>query len=89
MVILPIPDQEVFQNVQLLPIENRTSTALFCVCVCIYIYIYICNLSSSIDKEPISLTYANVESNPSHQEAPTKLSDLKPWIFVMGFLANK
>ena len=58
MVILPIPDQEVFQNVQLLPIGNRTPTALF--------YIYICNLSTSIDKEPVSLTYTNAESNPSH-----------------------
>ena len=83
MVILPIPDQEVFQNVQLLPIGNRTPTTLF------FLYIYICNRSSSIDKEPISLTYANAESNPSHEGAPTKLLDLKPWIFVMGFSTNK
>ena len=61
MVILSIPDQEVFQNVQLLLIGNRTPTALF-----FYIYIYICNLFASIDKEPISLTYTNAESNPSH-----------------------
>ena len=59
MVILPIPDQEVFRNGQLLPIGNSTPTALF-------FYIYIYNLSSSIDKEPISLTYTNAESNPSH-----------------------
>ena len=42
-----------------------------------------------IDKEPISLTYANAKSNPSHQEAPTKLSDLKPRIFVVWFSTNK
>ena len=59
MAILPIPDQEVFQNVQLLLIGNKTPTALF-------FYIYICNLFASIDKEPISLTYTNAESNPSH-----------------------
>ena len=34
MVILPIPDQEVFQDVQLLPIGNRTPNALF-----FYIYL--------------------------------------------------
>ena len=59
MEILPFPNQEAFQNVQLLPIGNSTPTALF-------FYIYIYNLSSSIDKEPISLTYTNAESNPSH-----------------------
>ena len=42
-----------------------------------------------MDKEPISLTYAIAESNPFHQKVPTKLSDLKPQIFVMGFLASK
>ena len=42
-----------------------------------------------MDKEPISLTYAIVESNPFQQGVPTKLSDLKPWIFVVGFLASK
>ena len=78
MVILPIASQEVYRNVPLLPIGNRTPTTLFF--LYIYIYIYL---------EPIILTYANVESNPSHQEAPTKLSDLKPWIFVVGFSANK
>ena len=42
-----------------------------------------------MDKEPISLTYAIAESNPFQQKVPTKLSDLKPQIFVMGFLASK
>ena len=42
-----------------------------------------------MDKEPISLTYAIAESNPFQQKVPTKLSDLKPHIFVMGFLASK
>ena len=42
-----------------------------------------------MDKEPISLTYAIAESNPFQQKVPTKLSDLKPHIFVMGFLARK
>ena len=63
MAILPIPDQEVFQNIQLLLIGNKTPTALF---FYIYIYIYICNLFASIDKKPIGLTYTNAESNPSH-----------------------
>ena len=42
-----------------------------------------------MDKEPISLTYAIAESNPFQQGVPTKLSDLKPQIFVVGFLASK
>ena len=42
-----------------------------------------------MDKEPISLTYAIAESNPFQQKVPTKLSNLKPHIFVMGFLASK
>ena len=42
-----------------------------------------------MDKEPISLTYAIAESNPFQQKVPTNLSDLKPHIFVMGFLASK
>ena len=42
-----------------------------------------------MDKEPISLTYAIAESNPFQQGVPTKLSNLKPWIFDVGFLASK
>ena len=42
-----------------------------------------------MDKKPISLTYAIAKSNPFQQGVPTKLSDLKPQIFVVGFLASK
>ena len=40
MVILPIPNQEVYHNVQLLPIGNRAPIALFFLSFYIYIYIY-------------------------------------------------
>ena len=79
MVILPIPDQEVFQNVQLLPIGNRTPTTLF------FLYIYICNRSSSIDKEPISLTYANaIQSFP--RRSPHEIIRFKAMDICHGIL---